>query len=418
MLKNKFSWDKIIHNDKIVFAFSVFLAFVIWISMMNAKTDDNHTWKIENVPITVEYSTGAVEAGYKVFDTDKSTVSVSVSGNSLTIRQVKADNIEIVATITENAKEGENTISLSSRKKNSLMYDFTIESIDPGTLTAYIGIAKEKTFTIESAIAADLEDNYYARQPQLDGETVTISGPSEVVDRISKVCAEYAFESPINETKEFSANLVLYDENGQEIESDYITMSKSSVNVKLTVLWKQNVKLEPSYINKPSLFPSKLINVSVDSALFAGPKESFDSLKSITLAPIDFSKVNLLSKSFSVDILSPEGLTNIGNDKAVDISFNLDGYVEKWITLSEITSINVPVGTKAEVHNESITVLVVGPASEVGTITAADLNAQVNLSGVDTSQATVTVPVAVSINNNNSCWIYGSYRTSVSFTKD
>ena len=105
MQKNKFSWDKIIHNDKIVILFSIFIALVFWISMTNAKTDDNHTWKIENVPITVEYSTGAVEAGYKVFDTDKSTVAVSISGNSLTVRQIKADNIEVVAAITENAKK-------------------------------------------------------------------------------------------------------------------------------------------------------------------------------------------------------------------------------------------------------------------------------------------------------------------------
>lgn len=418
MPKNKFSWDKIINNDKIVLLFSIFIALVFWISMTNAKTDDNHTWKIENVPITVEYSTGAVEAGYKVFDTDKSTVAVSISGNSLTVRQIKADNIEVVAAITENVKEGENTITLSGRKKNFLMSDFTIVSIDPGTLSAYIGVAKEKTFEIESAISVNLEDNYYARRPVLDGETVTVSGPAEIIDKIAKVSAEYSFETPINETKDFVAPIVLYDEHGERIESEYISISKESVGVKLTVLWKQNIRLDPSYVNKPQLFPQKLISVSVDSALFAGPKESFANLNSITLSPIDFSKINLLSNSFSVDILSPEGLVNIGNEKAVDISFELKGYVEKWITLSEISPTNIPVGTKAEVYNDSLTVLVVGPAADVAGITAADLTAQVNLSGVDSSLGTVTVPVNVSINGNNSCWIYGSYRTSVNFTKD
>ena len=89
----KFSWFKLFSNDRFVAAFSLLTSFSIWMVMMNGNTDETQSWKIDNVPITVEYTTGAVETGYKVYNTDRSAVTVAVSGNSLSVRQVQASDI-------------------------------------------------------------------------------------------------------------------------------------------------------------------------------------------------------------------------------------------------------------------------------------------------------------------------------------
>ena len=128
--KKKFSWSSLVYNNRLMLALSFVAAFCIWIVMMYNNTDINQTWKIDNVPITVEYTTGAVENGLKVYNLSRNAVSVSISGNSLAIRQVKAENIEVVATVTESmANEQNNTLTLSARKKGKYWLIFPLPAL-------------------------------------------------------------------------------------------------------------------------------------------------------------------------------------------------------------------------------------------------------------------------------------------------
>lgn len=410
--RKKFSWSYLFGNNRFVLIFSIVFSFCLWMIMMYNNTDANQTWKIDGIPVTVEYTSGAVEAGYKVYNLNKSTVSVSIAGNSLSIRQIKAENIEVVATITDSAKKGENTISLTARKKSGVISDFKVASVDPGTISAYIDVSKEKVFNIDSNINASVAENYYMKPPQFENETVTLNGPEADLAKVAKVAAEFSFDSPINETKEFVANLVMYDDEGKPIKNDYISMTQNTVKVKIPVLWQQSVSLQTTFPNIPSQFSRKLITVNPESVMFAGQKDSFKNLSSITLSPVDFSKINLSSTSFSVNIVTPDGFTNIGNENTAKINFNLYGYVEKWIVVSDITFVNVPVNKSAELYNSSVSVMVVGPSDAVNALSSSDLSAQISLSNVS-NVGTTDLPMNVSIINNSTCWVYGSYKTTV-----
>lgn len=411
--RKKFAWSSLVYNNRLMLLASFVTAFCIWVIMMYNNTDENQTWKIDNVPVTVEYSTGAVEEGLKVYNLSKNSVSVSISGNSLAIRQVKAENIEVVATITENMKDRKNnTLTLSARKKGEVLTDFSVTSIDPGTVTAEVDVAKEASFPIENGITASAETGYFVRQPQFSAETVTISGPSSVISRISKVVAEYEFPEPLSETKDFVADLVLYDEDGEKIESDYLTLSTETVDVRLTVLWQEDVPLVASFTGKPASFPDRLITISPETVTFAGPKEGFETFQDISLTPIDFSNIDLVTKTFKVDIVTPEGFVNISNYQSATISVDLDGYAEKWVSINSITPVNVSDQMDVTVLNESLEILIVGPASDVAKITDQNVYAQVNMSSRK-EFGTTELPVTVGIQGNTSCWVSGSYIATV-----
>ena len=411
--KKKFSWSSLVYNNRLMLALSFVAAFCIWVVMMYNNTDVNQTWKIDNVPITVEYTTGAVEKGLKVYNLSRNAVSVSISGNSLAIRQVKAENIEVVATVTESmANEQNNTLTLSARKKGEVLVDFSITSIDPGTVTAEIDVAREASFQIENGITASVEQGYFMESPQFSTETVTISGPESVVSRIARVVAEYEFSEPLSETKDFSAELVLYDEAGERIESDYLTLSTETVDVRLTVLWQEEVPLVASFTNRPASFPENRISIEPESVTFAGLREGFDTFQDISLTPIDFSNIDLSTRTFNVDIVTPEGFVNVSNYQSATITVNLEGYSEKWVSVGNITPVNVADGIEATVLNQSLEVLVVGPANDVARITDQDIYAQVNMSNRQ-EIGTAEVPVTVGIQDNTSCWVAGSYVATV-----
>ena len=340
--RKKFVWSSLVYNNRLMFLVSFLAAFCIWVIMMYNNTDENQTWKIDNIPVTVEYSTGAVEEGLKVYNLSKNSVSVSISGNSLAIRQVKAENLEVVATVTENMKDRKNnTLTLSARKKGELLTDFSVTSIDPGTVTAEIDVAKEAAFPIENGIVANAENGYFVKQPQLSAETVTVSGPESVVARIDKVVAEYTFPEALNESKDFVADLVLYDENGEKLENDYLTLSTDTVEVRLVVLWQEKIPLVASFTGKPASFPDRLITIEPQTVSFAGPEDSFSSFQDIALTPIDFSNIDLTTKTFTVDIVTPEGFLNISNYQSATILVDLDGYSEKWVSINTIVPVNL-----------------------------------------------------------------------------
>lgn len=416
--RKKFVWSSLVYNNRLMFLVSFLAAFCIWVIMMYNNTDENQTWKIDNIPVTVEYSTGAVEEGLKVYNLSKNSVSVSISGNSLAIRQVKAENLEVVATVTENMKDRKNnTLTLSARKKGELLTDFSVTSIDPGTVTAEIDVAKEAAFPIENGIVADAENGYFVKQPQLSAETVTVSGPESVVARIDKVVAEYTFPEALNESKDFVADLVLYDENGEKLESDYLTLSTDTVEVRLVVLWQEKIPLVASFTGKPASFPDRLITIEPQTVSFAGPKDSFSSFQDIALTPIDFSNIDLTTKTFTVDIVTPEGFLNISNYQSATILVDLDGYSEKWVSINTIVPVNLSSDQmEATVLNQSLEVLVVGPTSDVAKITDQNVYAQVNLSSRK-ELGTAELPVTVGIQGNTACWVSGSYVVPVTLSE-
>ena len=98
------------------------------------------------------------------------------------------------------------------------------------------------------------------------------------------------------------------------------------------------------------------------------------------MTPIDFSNIDLSTRTFNVDIVTPEGFVNVSNYQSATITVNLEGYSEKWVSVGNITPVNVADGIEATVLNQSLEVLVVGPANDVARITDQDIYAQVNMS--------------------------------------
>ena len=417
--EKKLTWYRIFSNNRFVAVFSLVAAFVIWVVLMNANMDETQTWRVDSVPITVEYSTGAVERGYKVYNTDRTAVNVSVSGNALSVRQVQAGDIEVVATITESLTPGSNTVNLIARKRSDSLNTFTIESVDPGAITAEIDVAREAVFDIESAVAVEAQENYYITSPELSATSVTVSGPESVLSRIESVKAEYEFTEPVSETKSFVAPIGLYDMFGDPVESEYLSLSVNSVDVRLPVYWKQAIALEATFTNKPTSFPNRLITLSPSTVEFAGAKESFDSLKSITLNPLDFSKINLSTTKFSANIITPDGLLNISDAQTVTISLDLTGYVERWVPVESIVLLNAPTDVALKVADENFSVLVIGPSATVSQLTEKNIYARINLSGQQLPESgEIQLPVVASVQDNTSCWVYGTYSATVTTAAD
>lgn len=85
-------------NNTLLLIFSILCATVIWFIMM-ATSGENRATVVSNVPISIEVSEAAQEAGVRVFNSSAYTADVSITGNSLITNRVTPEELEVTATL-------------------------------------------------------------------------------------------------------------------------------------------------------------------------------------------------------------------------------------------------------------------------------------------------------------------------------
>ena len=412
--------SELFYNNHFVMAFSLAVALILWFVMALTNTTERPL-EINDVPIEITLSPAAQEDNLKVFEQSDTTATVSVSGNSVIVNQLKASDLKAVATLyptSSSSSSGgmkEYTLSLDPRKATNELTDYQLVSVEPKEITVMVDKYKETVLPIETNISYERNDQYYYNNPSLSVDSVTISGPESSVDKVSRVTAEYRTDEVLTSTKVFTCELTAYDENGEKIQDKYLEYSVTQADVTVSVFPIKEMELEPGGINMPTSFPTTRMSVEPESILVAGPEDSLNNLTSLSLEPIDFSGVNLNTTTFTRTVSLPTGFLNIRNIWDVEVSLNLSGYTQKNITLngSNVVVKNNRSGQKVEVLTDNLSVQVVGPENQVSDMTSADLYGTLDMSTQTDGSGTVNMPVTIGFTNASGCWAYGKYTVSV-----
>ena len=101
---------------------------------------------------------------------------------------------------------------------------------------------KESTFQIQDKILFGVADGYYGAT-SLPYNSITISGPQTEVMKIKQVAAVASVEDNLLETTDVEADIVLYDENGNELSQKLLTMSFRTLTATISVLTEKRIYL-------------------------------------------------------------------------------------------------------------------------------------------------------------------------------
>ena len=413
------------YNNKFVLILSVIIAFIIWVAL--AFNDTEHFPKrINEVPISVQLSDEAQQQGLTVYSPTKTdTVSVTISGNTLIVNQIRSSDIEVVPmSVSQITAPGDYKIALMGKNVSALS-SFEFVNIYPSEWTVHVDRAAKKSFPIKLPANMDKIDTsgYYSPGPTADTESVTISGPETEVNKIDHVSIDYsAGSTALTETKSVQAPLVLYDSSGNVITpSHYVTMSISQVNVTIQVQPKKTVKVRPTFTNQPAglqMDQDSAFTVTPGTIEIAGPKDTLSKISEVSLEAIDFSQINTTHNSFNQQISQlPTGCTNLSSGTTAQVTLkNMSQYTSKEITITNFTKMNVPDGMTAAMETKSLTVSIVGKESDIATLTDSNITAAVDFSNVQET-GTTNAPVSIKIGGNKNCWAYGAYQASVTLSK-
>lgn len=416
--KKSFSFNRLFYNNKFVLVISLLFSIILWAIMVSMNTQE-HPRAITDVPIVLNLSDAAQADGMKVFSPVDAKATVYITGNSLVVNQVKAEDMQVVAPNITAAGTYTVTLSDQSVQKLGNLTDYQVRSIAPSQVVISVDQYKEKTFTIQNDInyrqGYQADPSYFVGVPTLSSDTVTISGPEKLVQQVNRVAYEYQVNDTLRESKQFTANLVMYDANGNKITDSEIKMNPGKVDVTLPVLPRKVLPLSAAFVNKPDglTFKTGQIQISPKSIEIAAPPDVMQGLKEIALDPIDFSRVSPSNTSFEVGIDLPSNCKNLSNTPTAKVTLNVSGLTTRSMTVSNFNVQNLDSDKSATVYTKNLPVTIVGPESEITNLTGNDIIGNVNLSGNKNFIGQTEVPVTFSISGTSSSWVYGSYTVDV-----
>ena len=426
MKKNNQSWlARFFSHDITLLVLAFVLAFVAWfVISMSEESEDTKT--ITDIPILVELPDTAKEDGLELYGADDQKASVEVKGNRAILGSLTASDIQVTANQSSSMiSVGSYTLSLSARQ-NSVKTNYTIikEKLSPSTISVYVDKEKQQEFDIDNQITVNLNDSNHYASVALSKSKVLVSGPETHVNQIASVAVIDTI-TPKSQTTTVNEDLVFLDENGEKLYLPYVKTDIGTVEATITVLPISEVSLRVDTLNAPSDHPDIIIDPA--TVKIAGPQDALDSINDeddnkVTICSLDFSKIKNEGYKQKFDITLPKGCKVISGETTATAYIDMNSYYSTTVNAKITSKIDSSKYT-VEFASGNIEVTVIGPEDQTDSISASDLTAVADFSGLlddvkSGSAVSISVPVKVSLSEDyDNCWVFGSYTVTANVTK-
>ena len=418
-------WDKLrslgseladsFKNDKIIMILSILIAIGIW-AVISINVYPTMEKVYYNVPVQISLENSYAEANQlSVMTSSAETVTVKLSGNRSQIGDIKAE--DLTAQVDVSSVMLPRTYKLSMNIDCGKSAEFEVVSIDPPT----VSVSFDKIISKELEITPQLEnvriaEGYMSGDAVVTPSTVTVTGPQDTVNSITKVCARVSPEKELDSTYEFTTDeLILY--NGNAVisnDNDLISFDKNSFAIQIPVFVRQTLPLEVNIINAPDKFDldyfrSQLV-FSLNEIDIAAPNDKIKELKSLNIGTINMREVDVGSVfEFKAENFLPEGYENLTQIDSVTVTCPSEGIKKKAIAIKgkDIQFVNKPAQFEFDPVSSGMTLYVVGDEEQIDSITRDDITAQIDLIDFDMQEGDHKMSVGFIISSYDKVWFNG-----------
>ncbi|MFB1100099.1 YbbR-like domain-containing protein [Terribacillus sp. JSM ZJ617] len=245
-------------------------------------------------------------------------------------------------------------------------------------------------YTNEDQMAAGFQVDSSTVEPQ----TVSIVSTQEVIDQIASVRAYVDLTDIDADINSREAPVKVYDAQGNElsvnVQPETVEVSVQVSNPSKTVPVEVKTKGQaPDDVSVASLTPEK------QEVTIYAPQDTLDGIDSISTEEIDLSKVTE-NQTIDADLRLPDNVRS-ASDEQVSVDIELEETSETTIENVPITIEDLPDGLEATLtdpQNEQIDVTVSGAQSEIEGLSADDITATIDGSGLEEGEQTVQIDVS------------------------
>ena len=386
-------------------------AIIIWLIIMNIN-DPVVTRIIYDVPVNV-VNTSYIESmglSYKISD-GYDTVAVTVRGNRSLVESLTSSRFNVTADLTQ----------IISLETDPVMVPLTVycPSISSENLTASprnINIDIEemvsKEFVINATASGTTPANgFEVGEMTVEPETVTIRGPGTLIDKIERVNA-IVDVTGIRTDKDMQPVIRITDKNGEQItdtQMSYLSMNvtEEEMTVHVTVYAvRSGVSLKVETSGEPaSGYTVGNIAVTPSTLSVVGSRAVLDMLEqngnTITITAdsglVDVTdKVSDVSVKIDIRQILPEGLSlasQISTTAVVSVQILPANSRSVTVETRNIDISGLTDGRSCVFESSSLEIKIQGSPEILDGLSASDLRASVDLSGLMIGRQKVPVSV-------------------------
>ena len=419
--KKKEKKSTLLLNDKrVLLIFSVVVAVALWMWITIEKSPEIES-VISNVKVHIETENSVPsQLGLEVFGQTDFTIDVVVKGEKYIVKSLRPEDIVVVASTNYVDSSGVKTLQLKVSPKDDNS-DFEIVSYSTNYIEVFFDTKKTIEFPVEGIIQQDLSsiipNDCILGDILLSKDTVSISGPTSEINKITNVQAIVDIDYVLERTDTFDCVLKLVTSDGSVPQ--YVTYDNGDSLITVTVPVLKEVLLDtkiqfknaPSYfINNPlsySIYPSK-----IKAAI---PVDMIDM--DYIVDTIDFCEISNGNNTFNIDIISNPAIKILDeNFTSFTVRIDTAGLASKSIV---VPSSNISINNSYNdmniklADNKDIAVKIIGSESELKKINSENLSIVVDTEGQEIDSNTTVLKGRVIINGSSSCWGYGYYDVKV-----
>lgn len=429
--------ERIVFNNKALMVFSVIVAIFIWATVKINYAEETYRTLSDvkiNIASTVDESSELVA----FVDEKELYCEVEVKGKSYDINSysLTKDEIVVEASGTFVDSAGYKVLTLTAKTAEGGMSGFEITRISPSSISVYYDRKTTDTFNVEAKLSNDLdslvEGDYAVGQPVPSMNTIDVTGPATVLNRLSKVYFTASIKDdalPLTASKNLPAKIAFDLENEDEAKyliCEGINNESNPATVTVPVNVTKEVETGVKFVNQPAVFSEKVdgVTVSPNKVKISYNPQDDEQYDKLFVGTIDFSKISNKVNYFEFPIDEKLGV-NIADkslekfDVSVDMSKmsrkTLDKAPTKVVFLNQDENYNYSIDFENSNLDE---IMLIGPADSLKKITADDIQIEINVSSLGVNsriiQKVKVSNISIQSDDIDDCWVYGEYEAVIS----
>ena len=374
---------------------SLFISIGLWLYVTNTE-NPIRTVEVSKVPVQLLNANDLSKQGMALVPNQSIYVDLKVEGYSQDVYKLNKDNFSIKIDLAEYAlKLGDNSIPITIVDTPS---NVTVKNTSNLVVTVKIEEIIEKDFKVESRIDVAAKANYYVAQPQINPETVTVSGPKSLVSQVKGVVV-LGQEDNVFEDIVKNYEVVAIGDSGDTVEG--VKLSTERVQVIIKVNPGKSVPIKVGTIGNAGYnINIASMELSQNYVEITGPQYILDSISEIYTEAIDLSRITKNS-NMEVALIFPDGIEK-ASISYVTVSIEVEEAKESQeneVTREfevEYTTSGLASDFNMTASSDKVKIVLKGSKNKLDSINIENIVASIDLSSItDVGQYTETPAVNI-----------------------
>ena len=349
------------------------LSLGLWIYVTNIENPIK-SYELSRVPVEIKNADSLKDAGLALVPNQQFYVNLKIEGSSQDLFSVDKSDFTISVDLNEFVlKNGENKIAVNIENAPSTV---KIKNSNGLTITINTEAYSTKEVPVKSKINVISKSSYYVATPVFSPETIIVSGPESLVNKVTKVVAE-GQESNAVKTIVKDYIVIPVDENDKEVTGLQLSQKWAEATIEIN-----EGKTVPIKINTTGALASGLRLKSISSAIteigITGPESILNSISEIGTETINLSEIKD-STNIDVALGIPDGILIHNGENSITVSIVVEKVQTREFTIG-YSMIGKQDGINIVPDNNKVTITVSGFEDILNSLTEANFTAVLDVS--------------------------------------